>query len=147
MHFNFGGNFGFSLRLELSPSSQLAHYLWERFQDKKILLEMVILRNCIYCDRNRNAECISHLWHMVISLFLLQMFENSLEEGQPVLAESPKMATATPVANLKAETRPLFPRGLPYSPSPFNVKQFLWPSFTPLKNYFARYILIRELSG
>ena len=56
---------------------------------------------------------------MVISLFLLQMFENSLEEGQPVLAESPKMATATPVANLKAETRPLFPRGLPYSPSPF----------------------------
>ena len=53
----------------------------------------------------------------------------------------PKMATATPSTNLKAETRPLFPRGLPYSPSPFNVKQFLWPSFTPLKKRK------RELSG
>ena len=70
---------------------------------------------------------------MVIFLLLLLMFENFLEEGQSVLAESPKMATATPSTNLKAETRPLFPRGLPYSPSPFNVKQFLWPSFTPLK--------------
>ena len=84
---------------------------------------------------------------MVIFLLLLLMFENFLEEGQSVLAESPKMATATPSANLKAETRPLFPRGLPYSPSPFNVKQFFCPSFSPLKNYFARYILIRELSG
>ena len=63
------------------------------------------------------------------------------------MAEIPKMATATPSTNLKAETRPLFPRGLPYSPSPFNVKQFFCPSFSPLKNYFARYILIRELSG
>ena len=90
---------------------------------------------------NRNAECISHLWHMVIFLSLLQMFENFLEEGQSVLAESPKMATATPSTNLKANTRPLFLKGLPYSPSPFNVKQFLWPSFTPLKKRK------RELSG
>ena len=133
VHFNFGGNFRFSLRLELNPSSQLAHYLWKRFQDKKILLEIVILRNSIYCDGNRNVDCISHLWHMVIFLLLLLMFENFIEEGQSVLAESPKMAAATPSTNLKAETRPLFPRGLPYSPSPFNVKQFLWPSFTPLK--------------
>ena len=43
---------------------------------------------------------------MVIFLSLLQMFENFLEEGQFVLAESPKMATATPSTNLKAETRP-----------------------------------------
>ena len=78
---------------------------------------------------------------MVIFLLLLLMFENFLEEGQSVLAESPKMANATPSTNLKAETRPLFPRGLPYSPSPFNVKQFLWPSFTPLKKRK------RELSG
>ena len=102
---------------------------------------MVILRNSIYCDGNRNVDCISHLWHMVIFLLLLLMFENFIEEGQSVLAESPKMAAATPSTNLKAETRPLFPRGLPYSPSPFNVKQFLWPSFTPLKKRK------RELSG
>ena len=109
MHFNFGGNFRFSLRHELNPSSQLAHYLWKRFQDKKILLEIVILRNSIYCDGNRNVDCISHLWNMVIFLLLLLMLENFLEEGQSVLSESPKLATATPFNQLKSRDQALIP--------------------------------------